>query len=90
MSNAFADATDFDYSLGTWNIENVTNMTNMFLNVTLSTVNYNSILIGWAAQSVKTGVNFHGGDSTYSAGTANAARETLLTSNWVITDGGLA
>jgi hypothetical protein len=65
-------------------------MANMFLNATLSTANYDSTLIGWAAQTVKTGVNFHGGNSTYSEGTANAARETLLTSNWVITDGGLA
>jgi surface protein len=81
---------DFDQDIGSWNIESVTNMSNMFNGSGLSTPNYDSTLIGWAAQTVQTGVNFNGGSATYSEGTANAARETLLASSWVITDGGLA
>jgi hypothetical protein len=61
--------------------------TNMFDLSTLATANYDSLLIGWAAQTVKSGVNFHGGNSQYSVGAATTARASLVTDGWVITDG---
>ena len=63
-------------------------MSNMFLNVTLSTANYNAILIGWEAQTEQADVEFHGGSSQYSAGDAATARAALVTSGWDIADGG--
>jgi hypothetical protein len=61
----------------------------MFDGVTLSTANYNSLLIGWATQTVKNGVSFHGGNSKYSPGAAATARAVLIgTYGWTIIDGG--
>ena len=88
MTWAFNNAINFDQDLGNWDISNVTNMAGMFLGVTLSTVNYDSILIGWGVQSVQTGVTFHGGSSTCSSAAAAYRLNLTNTSGWSITDGG--
>jgi hypothetical protein len=67
----------------------VTNMINMFNFHSLSTANYDSLLNGWAAQTVQNSVTFSGGNSTYSS-TGQTGRNTLVnTYSWSITDGGL-
>jgi len=67
----------------------VTNMDNMFLNATLSTANYDALLMGWDAQPLQVGVNFHGGNSTYCLG--EAARTNMIDNDgWIITDAGFA
>ncbi len=90
MWRMFMSATAFNQNIGDWDVTSVTsNMSEMFQNVTLSTSNYNKILIGWAGKIVKNGVNFGGGNSKYSPGEAAAARAVLTgTYNWIITDGG--
>ena len=92
MEQMFWVATVFEQNLGSWDITSVTNMTNMFLNITLTTTNYDALLIGWAAQSVQPNVIFHGGNSQYSVGAATTARGVLTgaPNNWTITDGGQA
>lgn len=92
MGDMFEGATSFNQDIGSWNVSNVKYMYNMFKGVTLSTTNYNSLLIGWAGQTVQNGVTFSGGNSTYSPGAAADARAVLTgtTNNWTITDGGIA
>lgn len=88
----FRDATAFDQNLGRWDVSGVGYMAGMFDNVQLSASNYDSILIGWAAQPViPESITFSGGNSTYSAGAAEDARNDTLIGihSWVITDGGL-
>jgi len=65
-------------------------MSIMFTGVTLSTVNYDSLLIGWESQNVKNNVSLDGGNSKYTLGTpAEAARQRLIADhNWTIVDGG--
>ena len=64
-------------------------MNYMFLGVTLSTANYDALLIGWEGQEVQNGVFFHGGDSKYSDGGAEDARSRLISEHgWTIDDGG--
>jgi surface protein len=65
-------------------------MSNIFKDVTLSTANYDAILIGWNNLTLQTGVTFNGGNSTYSRGAATARANLLNSSgnNWTITDGG--
>jgi hypothetical protein len=59
----------------------------MFYGATLSTANYDALLIGWDAQSLQSGVTFHGGNSTYCAG--EAARANMISSDsWTINDAG--
>jgi surface protein len=73
-------------------IASVTNFTSFLLGVTLPTSRYDNLLINYEAQAPNTGLNFHSGNSQYTAGgAAEAARTNLInTYNWTITDGGVA
>lgn len=86
----FQSATVFNQNLGSWNVTSLTNATNMFNNITLSTTNYDALLVGWESQSVQNNVTFSGGNSTYtSAGAGGTARAALIADHtWTITDGG--
>jgi surface protein len=89
MNNTFRDAVAFDQDLGGWNVTSMTDATTMFSGATLSTANYDALLIGWEGQLVNNTVTFHGGSSTYSAGAAATARANLIADHtWAITDGG--
>jgi surface protein len=92
MQYMFYGATAFDQDLSSWNVAGVTNMTQMFDSVTLSTANYDALLVGWESQAVQSGVTFDGGGSQYTSGSAAAtARQALIDDHgWIITDGGSA
>ena len=82
----FVNANSFDQNLGTWNISNLEDADEMFLDVTLSTENYDALLIGWQNQPLKSYVVFHAGESIPDAGIP--AKETLVYEFfWTITDG---
>jgi len=88
MVNMFRDATAFDQDLGDWDVTSLTIATNMFLRATLSTSNYDSLLIGWDNQVLLNNVRFHGGFSTYCLG--EAARENMINvEGWTISDAGI-
>ncbi|GAB4277221.1 MAG: hypothetical protein Kow0080_28040 [Candidatus Promineifilaceae bacterium] len=87
MRGMFQFATSFDQDLSNWNVTSLTNASLMFNGVTLSTANYDALLIGWNAQALQSGVPFSGGISTYCAG--EAARTNMIsTYGWTVTDGG--
>ena len=90
MNGVFANAVVFEQNLSSWNISNVTTMFNMFGNISLSTTNYDALLVGWAAQTVQPDVTFDGGNSFYNAfpNPAASAHSTLTSgpNNWIITD----
>lgn len=88
----FRSASAFDRDLGGWDVSSLASAGDLFRGIALSTVNYDSILISWSAQSLQTGVSVNFGSSTYtSGGAAEAGRNTLTTTySWSITDGGAA
>lgn len=90
MQGMFQGDTAFDPNISAWDVSNVTSMSTMFQDVTLSTSNYDSLLIGWAAQGVQDNVIFNAGYSKYTAGgAAEAARTHLIGVHiWDISDGG--
>jgi surface protein len=92
MQRMFRNAISFDQSLANWNMTQVNNLIEFLSNATLSTANYDATLIGWAAQTVRSGLTCDFGNSQYTAGgAAEAARNTLInTYGWTITDGGAA
>ena len=75
MSYMFGNATAFDQDIGSWDVTALTNASFMFFGATLSTANYDALLVDWNAQALQNGVTFHGGNSTYCAGSTrkNAA-----------------
>ncbi|VAW56208.1 Chitinase [hydrothermal vent metagenome] len=89
MGSMFRDASAFNQDISAWNVSSVTNMNFMFTTA-LSTGNYDAMLIEWSKLTLRSGVIFIAGDSTYSLA-AEAARNTLMTDfGWAISDGGLA
>jgi surface protein len=87
MSFMFQNANAFNQDLSGWNVAALTNASSMFTGVTLSTANYDSLLVGWNAQVLQSGVTFDGGNSQYCLGVS--ARNSMTSSDgWTITDGG--
>jgi len=102
VAQMFRDTTAFNQDLSSWNIVNVSNANNFLTsNTTLSTANYDAILIGWeatlqAAFSGGTGYSLTPtwvfGSAKYTDGGAAATARASLVSNfnWTIVDGGTA
>ena len=89
MRSMFNGAISFDRDIGSWSVTALRGAPDMFDGVTLSTANYESLLIGWNAQPLRPGVFFDGGNSNYCSAEAAAARANMIASDsWVITDGG--
>lgn len=91
MSYTFYNCTSLtEIGLDSWNVTGATTMQSMLSGVTLTTSNYDNILVNFDSQSVNNSVQFHGGNSTYtSSGAGGTARTNLINDHsWVITDGG--
>ncbi len=84
----FEVALRFDQDLGGWDVRNVRTFKNMFNSMTLSTENYNTLLIGWDNSPWNApGNTFLGaGESQYCQGLD--ARLSLMSKGRIIEDGG--
>jgi len=90
MSSMFRGATSFDRDVGSWNVTSLEDATDMFDGVALSTVNYDSLLVGWEAQELNNYVPFNGGHSRYCSAEAAAARFRLIEQyGWQVLDSGM-
>ncbi|MDT7831593.1 BspA family leucine-rich repeat surface protein [Flavobacteriaceae bacterium S356] len=86
MVNMFFGNDSFDQNIGSWNIEAVTNMTQMFQGATgFSAVNYDNLLIGWAAQNVRPSVSFYAPPVEYCLGALARTTLTDAPNSWNIT-----
>ncbi|MBO3116592.1 BspA family leucine-rich repeat surface protein, partial [Winogradskyella sp. DF17] len=92
MSGMFRNATSFDQNIGDWDISSLFSASAMFDGVTLSQINYDNLLNGWATldtgeTTVPFAVQFSGGNSQYCDG--EPGKTTLEGLFWTITDGGI-
>ncbi|MFO0180688.1 MAG: VCBS domain-containing protein, partial [bacterium] len=85
MSLMFNGATSFNQNIGSWNVANVTTMANMLNSSGIKANNYDSILTGWAAQTVKANVTLGASGLKYSS-VGQTGRTTLVSSpyTWTI------
>lgn len=91
ITNMLRNCTIFDQDLSGADFSGVTSAVSFMDGTTISTANYDALLISLASQSLQTGVNIHFGNATYSAGAAATARANIIsTYSWTITDGGPA
>jgi hypothetical protein len=89
ITSMFANSS-FDQDISGWDVTSVVLANGFLTGVTLSTANYNALLVGWESQAVQNNVVFHGGNSTHS-GSGSTARAALIADHsWTITDGGAA
>ena len=94
VTNLFAFlylANSFTGALDNWDIGSVTNLGFFANGATMTTVNYDALLVSWEGQAPNSGLNnISFGNSQYSLGSAAAtARASLVsTYSWTITDGG--
>lgn len=97
ISNMLRGASSFDKPLNLWNINKVTNMANFLTGGSISTVNYNELLIGWVSTVPQNNLVVDFGSSTYTAAPepGGQAHDSLTSATpggygWTITDGGTA
>jgi surface protein len=84
-------ARSFDQDLGGWDVSGIHNMDNMLYGVNLSTSHYNSLLLSWSEQNLRSNIDLHAGTSRYSSGKAAMARQKIIdTFGWTISDGGIS
>jgi hypothetical protein len=96
MFFSWSASTAFDQDLSDWDISSSTSMKNMLRNQTLSTANYDTLLIGWSTldpgetripSSADTDLTFPTLSTYTTGGAAEAARDTLIgTYGWSITE----
>jgi hypothetical protein len=90
--NSDVDISNVDFTR--WDVRNVTDGAEFMLNgPTMTTEQYDALLITWSQLPVQPGVTWHFGAAQYtSGGAAEAARDVLTgaPNNWIITDGGAA
>ena len=86
MSFMFFGATVFDQDISDWDVSKVDNMEGMFEDAT-NDANYDALLVGWSMLTLRPGIDFHAGNSTY----CNQPAHNVLTeppNEWQITDRG--
>jgi len=79
----------FDQDISGWDVSNVENFTQFLRNSSLSTENYNKLLIEWSNLNLQEDIDFNGGSSRYDLGLPEERRQYIIdTFNWSISDGG--
>ena len=83
--------TSFDRDLSNWDIKDITHMNQFAATTTMSTANYDALLIAWNLGTPQSSVTAHFGSAKYTGGAPADSRANLVaTHGWTITDGGTA
>ncbi|MFK8010730.1 MAG: BspA family leucine-rich repeat surface protein, partial [Marinicellaceae bacterium] len=90
MSGAFTNVTSFNFDIGSWNVESVSNFDFMFDGVMLPNSVYDQLLEGWGTQNLMSSQALDVGTTQYCSQVAQLGRANMSNNFlWTITDGGL-
>jgi len=90
MQNMFHTALLANPDTSHWDVSSTGSMNSMFYGVTLPTIDYEAMLIGFNNQTLQSNVGFHGGFSQYCSFIAQTARADMVANDaWNIIDGGI-
>ena len=88
MYGMFINSNTADPDMSAWDFSSVTNLIYMFTNTSISTGNYDNLLIRLDT-TAGSGLTLDAGTSQYTSGGAAAtARANLVSDSWTINDGG--
>jgi len=89
MNSMFRSCTSFDQDISAFDVSIVSDFTNFMAGTTLSTSNYDSVLVAWELLNLVDNLTINFGGSKYTA-TGETAKNLIITDdNWTFTDGGL-
>ena len=84
MRSTFFDASAFDHDLGAWDLSSVTDIRDMLRNSALSVENYDNTLIGWASQTVPSGLSLGSQGLIYSCHAEDERQSLIDDDGWSI------
>lgn len=91
MEYMFYDAFAFNQNLGGWKLNSLTSADSMLNNAGLNCNNYDSTLIGWAANdNAPDGLSFGASGLGYDTPAQTAHNTLTVDKGWIITDAGLS
>ena len=95
MDAMFFEATSFDQDLSDWDVSNVedfggTTEDEFMKDVTLSSANYDALLVGWSQLNLVDNLTIDFGRSQYSIAGQGARQSVINLDDWAIDDGGPA
>jgi len=90
FSSMFENAFVSNPDVSDWDVTTITDMTDMFNGITLSSDVYDDLLLSFNAQNLQIGIDFNGGNSTYCAIDAHDNLTNIATGHgWLIADDGV-
>lgn len=90
MAYMFEGAKAFKGDIKDWDVSNVYNIAEMFKDMSMSSSNYDDLLINWSELNLQPNLVFNAGNTYYSSEEAKVARQSIIDNyNWTIIDGGI-
>lgn len=90
MSFTFSNCNKINSNINNWNVSNIVLFTDFMLGVTMSTANYDALLVAWNGLDLANNLTVNFGSSKYTTVGQAAKNQIISDDGWTFIDGGLA